>query len=46
MLRSVAVGGLQATTIAQATQFYPRYDGEIATGTDNHALNVGVRMGW
>jgi hypothetical protein len=23
-----------------------RYDGEIATGTDNHALNIGVRMSW
>ena len=38
---------LQATTtIAAATQIYLRYDGEIATGTDNHALNVGVRMSW
>jgi NADH dehydrogenase len=23
-----------------------RYDGEIASGTDNHALNVGVRFSW
>jgi outer membrane autotransporter protein len=46
-LRNAAVVGLQATTtIAQATQIYLRYDGEIATGTDNHALNVGVRMSW
>jgi outer membrane autotransporter protein len=44
-LRNAAVVGLQATTIiAAATQIYLRYDGEIATGTDNHALNVGVRM--
>ena len=27
-------------------QIYLRYDGEIATGTDNHALNIGVRMSW
>ena len=41
------VVGLQAsTTIAAATQIYLRYDGEIATGTDNHALNVGLRMSW
>jgi uncharacterized protein with beta-barrel porin domain len=46
-LRNAAVVGLQATTtIAAATQIYLRYDGEIATGTDNHALNVGVRMSW
>ena len=29
-----------------ATPFYLRYDGEIASGTDNHALNVGVRFSW
>jgi fibronectin-binding autotransporter adhesin len=46
-LRNAAVVGLQATTtIAAATQIYLRYDGEIATGTDNHALNIGVRMSW
>jgi uncharacterized protein with beta-barrel porin domain len=46
-LRNAAVVGLQATTtIAAATQIYLRYDGEIATGTDNHALNVGVRFTW
>ena len=46
-LRNAAVVGLQATTnIAAATQIYLRYDGEIATGTDNHALTVGVRMSW
>ncbi|HEY4894017.1 MAG TPA: autotransporter outer membrane beta-barrel domain-containing protein, partial [Reyranella sp.] len=46
-LRNSAVVGLQATThIAAATEIYLRYDGEIATGTDNHALNVGVRMSW
>jgi autotransporter-associated beta strand protein len=46
-LRNSAVVGLQATThIAAATEIYLRYDGEIASGTDNHALNVGVRMSW
>jgi autotransporter-associated beta strand protein len=45
-LRNSAVVGLQATTIAAATQIYLRYDGEIASGTDNHALNLGVRFSW
>jgi fibronectin-binding autotransporter adhesin len=46
-LRNSAVVGFQAsTTIAAATQIYLRYDGEIASGTDNHALNVGVRFSW
>jgi uncharacterized protein with beta-barrel porin domain len=46
-LRNSAVVGLQATTtVAAATQIYLRYDGEIATGTDNHAINVGLRMSW
>ena len=45
--RDAAVVGFQAiTTVATATQVYLRYDGEIATGTDNHALNIGVRMSW
>jgi fibronectin-binding autotransporter adhesin len=46
-LRNSAVVGVQATTnIATATQVYLRYDGELATGTDNHALNVGLRISW
>ena len=46
-LRNSAVLGLQAsTTIAAATQIYLRYDGEIASGADNHALNVGLRITW
>ena len=45
--RDSAVLGLQAATqIADATQLYLRYDGEIAGGTDNHALNLGVRVTW
>jgi fibronectin-binding autotransporter adhesin len=42
-----AVLGLSAmANIAAATQLYLRYDGEIATGTDNHAINLGVRFSW
>jgi len=42
-----AVVSLRASTaIATATQFYLRYDGEIGSGTDNHAFNVGVRLSW
>jgi uncharacterized protein with beta-barrel porin domain len=45
--RNSAVVGFQAnTTIAAATQLYLRYDGEIGSGTDNHALNIGVRFSW
>jgi hypothetical protein len=39
------VVGLQAsTTIAAATQIYLRYDDGGGGGTDNHAINVGLRM--
>ena len=34
------------TATAEATQLYLRYDGQIGSGTDNHALNVGVRFSW
>jgi outer membrane autotransporter protein len=45
--RDSAIVGLQASTnIAQATQVYLRYDGGVGGGTDNHALNVGLRMSW
>src|SRR6202048_4298184 len=45
--RDAAIVGFQATTtIAQATQVYLRYDGGVGGGTDNHALNVGVRFSW
>jgi autotransporter-like protein len=45
--RDAAVVGLQATTqIAAATQVYLRYDRGVGGGTDNHAVNVGVRMSW
>jgi uncharacterized protein with beta-barrel porin domain len=45
--RDSAVVGFQAmTTVAAATQVYRRYDGGLGGGTDNHALNVGVRFTW
>jgi len=25
---------------------HPRCDGEIGGGTDNHAINLGVRFSW
>jgi hypothetical protein len=34
------------TTLADSTQLYLRYGGEVGGGTDNHAFNVGVRMTW
>lgn len=45
--RDAAVIGFQASTnIAAATQLYLRYDGDIGSGTDNHALNLGLRLSW
>src|SRR5258708_12811882 len=45
--RDSAIVGLQATThIAEATQVYLRYDGGVGGATDNHAINVGLRMSW
>ncbi len=45
--RNAAVIGLAASTaIAQSTSLYLRYDGDVGTGTDNHALSGGVRMRW
>ncbi|MPZ30876.1 MAG: autotransporter domain-containing protein [Rhodospirillales bacterium] len=45
--RDSAIIGFSATaTVAEATQLYLRYDGELASGTDNHALNLGVRFSW
>ena len=45
--RNAAVIGFQASTnLAAATQLYLRYDGDIGSGTDNHALNLGLRLRW
>jgi outer membrane autotransporter protein len=39
--------GFQASTaIAETTSIYLRYDGEVGGGTDNHTLNLGLRMSW
>jgi outer membrane autotransporter protein len=35
-----------ATNVAAGAQLYVRYDGEIGSGTDNHALNLGLRLSW
>jgi len=45
--RNAAVIGLAASTdIAPSTGLYLRYDGDVGTGTDNHALSAGFRMRW
>ena len=45
--RDSAVLGFQASTsIAEATSVYLRYDGEVGGGTDNHAINLGLRVSW
>jgi outer membrane autotransporter protein len=45
--RDAAAIGFQASTnVAAATQIYFRYDGDIGSGTDNHALNLGLRISW
>ena len=42
-----AVVSFQANTrVANSTQVYLRYDGDIGSGTDNHTLNLGVRFSW
>jgi hypothetical protein len=43
---SPVIGFSARTNIADSTQLYLRYDGEVGGGTDNHALNVGVRLTW
>ena len=45
--RDSAVIGFQAgTDVAAGTQLYLRYDGEVGSGANSHALNVGVRLQW
>src|SRR5262249_26368117 len=43
---SAVVGVSAKSQIADNAQLYLRYDGQIGTGTDNHALNLGVRFTW
>ena len=40
------IGFSASTNIAAATQLYLRYDGEIGSGSDNHTLNLGLRISW
>ena len=43
--RDAAVIGFQTgTSIADNAQIYVRYDGDIGSGTDNHALSAGLRL--
>lgn len=45
--RDAAIVGFSATAmVAAATQLYLRYDGEIASGSDNHAVTAGLRLSW
>jgi uncharacterized protein with beta-barrel porin domain len=45
--RDSAVIGFQASTaIAEAKTLYLRYDGEVGSGTDNHAVSLGLRVSW
>lgn len=43
---SAVIGFSAATAVASNAQLYLRYDGEVGGGTDNHALNLGVRLSW
>jgi outer membrane autotransporter protein len=45
--RDAAVIGFSAkTAVSDNASIYLRYDGDIGSGTDNHALNFGVRFSW
>jgi len=35
-----------AAAVTEAMQLYLCYGGDIGSGTDNHAVNVGVRFSW
>jgi len=38
------IGFSASTDVAAATRLYLRYDGELGSGSDNHAVTVGVRL--
>lgn len=45
--RDAAVIGFQASTnVAPATRLHLRYDGEVGSGADSHALVAGFRLSW
>ncbi|MDP1839597.1 MAG: autotransporter outer membrane beta-barrel domain-containing protein, partial [Reyranella sp.] len=43
---AASLGFAANTLIADRTSLYFRYDGEVGTGTDNHAFSAGLRMSW
>ncbi len=43
---SAAIGLSAKAHIAETTEFYARYDGEVGGGSDNHAFTAGLRMTW
>jgi outer membrane autotransporter protein len=42
----VVLGFGANTKVAENTSVYLRYDGDLAGGNTNHALNAGVRLVW
>ncbi|MBS0539407.1 MAG: autotransporter outer membrane beta-barrel domain-containing protein, partial [Proteobacteria bacterium] len=45
--RDSAVLGFSFNThVAETTELYARYDGEVGGGSDNHAFTAGLRMTW
>jgi outer membrane autotransporter protein len=43
---SAILGFTANTALSETSSIYLRYDGAIGSGTDNHALSVGVRFSW
>jgi uncharacterized protein YhjY with autotransporter beta-barrel domain len=43
---AVILGFSARTNLAEATQLYLRYDGQLASGFNNHALTAGLRLNW
>jgi uncharacterized protein with beta-barrel porin domain len=40
------LGFSASTEVTAGTQLTLRYDGEIGAGSDNHTLNLGLRLRW
>ncbi len=43
---SAVVSLAASTAVVQGVSVYLRYDGEMGTGTNSHALNCGLRVTW
>ncbi len=43
---SAVVGFSASTAVADSTQLYLRYDGEVGLGTDSHSISAGFRISW